>query len=224
MRWGISGGQKKRVTNGEMIVGPTKALFLDEISTVLDSSTTYQIVKCMLQIRHLTEAIILMSLLQLDPETFDLFDDDIILLSEGQILYQGLREHILEFFLEFWVQVTSRKHQEQYWANKPKPYNYISVTEFVTRFKAFHVRLQLENELSIPYDKTKSHKAALVFKKYTIPKMLLLKVSMDRERLLIKRTAPVYIFKTVQIIIVAIIASTVFLKIVELCETFLNTL
>ena len=28
---GISGGQKKRVTTGEMIVGPCKTLFLDEV-------------------------------------------------------------------------------------------------------------------------------------------------------------------------------------------------
>lgn len=82
---------------GEMIAGPTKTLFMDEISTGLDSSTTFQIVKCMQQIAHLTEATILMSLLQPDPETFDLFDD-IILLSEGQIAYQGPREHVLEFF------------------------------------------------------------------------------------------------------------------------------
>lgn len=74
-----------------------KTLFMDEISTGLDSSTTYQIVKCMQQIAHLTEATVLMSLLQPDPETFDLFDD-IILLSEGQIVYQGPREHVLEFF------------------------------------------------------------------------------------------------------------------------------
>ncbi|KAK8970910.1 Pleiotropic drug resistance protein 2 [Platanthera guangdongensis] len=45
MRRGISGGQKKRVTTGEMLVGPAKALFMDEISTGLDSSTTFQIVK-----------------------------------------------------------------------------------------------------------------------------------------------------------------------------------
>ncbi|KAL2544696.1 ABC transporter G family member 40 [Forsythia ovata] len=37
---GISGGQRKRVTTGEMLVGPAKALFMDEISTRLDSSTT----------------------------------------------------------------------------------------------------------------------------------------------------------------------------------------
>lgn len=94
---GISGGQKKRVTTGEMIVGASKALFMDEISTGLDSSTTYQIVKCLQQIVHLTEATVLISLLQPDPETFDLFDD-IMLLSEGQIVYQGPKEHVVEFF------------------------------------------------------------------------------------------------------------------------------
>ena len=38
-----------------------------------------------------------MSLLQPAPKTFDLFDD-VILLSEGKILYQGPKEHALEFF------------------------------------------------------------------------------------------------------------------------------
>ncbi|KAL6563036.1 drug-responsive transcription factor pdr3 [Orobanche hederae] len=31
MRRGISGGQKKRLTLGEMLVGPTKIFFVDEI-------------------------------------------------------------------------------------------------------------------------------------------------------------------------------------------------
>ncbi|KAH9288445.1 hypothetical protein KI387_032562 [Taxus chinensis] len=97
MQRGISGGQKKRVTTGEMIVGPTKTLFMDDISTGLDSSTTFQIVKCLQQFVHIMESTILMSLLQPAPETFELFDD-IILLSEGQIVYQGPRQHILEFF------------------------------------------------------------------------------------------------------------------------------
>lgn len=70
---------------------------MDEISTGLDSSTTFQIVKCLQQIVHLGEATILMSLLQPAPETFDLFDD-ILLISEGQIVYQGPREFVVEFF------------------------------------------------------------------------------------------------------------------------------
>nr|XP_043615513.1 ABC transporter G family member 35-like [Erigeron canadensis] len=221
---GISGGQKKRVTTGEMIVGPTKTLFMDEISTGLDSSTTFQIVKCLQQIVHLTDATVLMSLLQPAPETFDLFDD-IILLSEGQIVYEGPREHVVEFFescgfkcperkgtADFLQEVTSRKDQEQYWADRTKPYRYISVTEFTKRFQRFHVGLRLENELSVPFDKSRSHNAALIFKKYLVSKMDLLKASWDKEWLLIQRNSFVYVFKTVQIIIVAFIASTVFLR------------
>ncbi|KAI8529591.1 hypothetical protein RHMOL_Rhmol12G0236900 [Rhododendron molle] len=204
MQRGISGGQKKRVTTGEMIVGSAKTLFMDEISTGLDSSTTFQIVKCLQQIAHLTEATILMSLLQPALETFDLFDD-IILLSEGQIVYQGPREHILEFFqscgfncpqrkgtADFLQEVTARKDQEQYWADTTKPYRYISVTEFASRFKRFHAGLQLKNELSAPYDKAQSHAAALVYKKYPVPMWELLKASFDKEWLLIKRNSFVF--------------------------------
>ncbi|KAL0006431.1 hypothetical protein SO802_013992 [Lithocarpus litseifolius] len=75
MRRGISGGQKKRLTTGEMIVGPTKALFMDEITNGLDSSTAFQIVTCLQQLVHITDATVLVSLLQPAPETFDVFDD-----------------------------------------------------------------------------------------------------------------------------------------------------
>jgi hypothetical protein len=207
-----------------MIVGPTKVLFMDEISTGLDSSTTFQIVKCLQQIVHLGEATILMSLLQPAPETFELFDD-IILLSEGQIVYQGPREYVLEFFescgfrcperkgtADFLQEVTSKKDQEQYWADKHRPYRYISVSEFAQRFKRFHVGLQLENHLSVPFDKTRSHQAALVFSKQSVSTTELLKASFAKEWLLIKRNSFVYIFKTIQLIIVALVASTVFLR------------
>lgn len=209
---------------GEMIVGPTKTLFMDEISTGLDSSTTFQIVKCLQQVAHLTDATILMSLLQPAPETFDLFDD-IILLSEGQIVYQGPREYVLEFFercgfrcperkgtADFLQEVTSRKDQEQYWADRTRPYKYVPVSEFAAWFKQFHVGMRLDNELSMPFDRSRSHPAALVFTKHSVPRLELLKASFDKEWLLIKKNAFVYIFKTVQIIIIAVITSTVFIR------------
>ncbi|XP_023759510.2 ABC transporter G family member 29 [Lactuca sativa] len=224
MRRGISGGQKKRVTTGEMLVGPAKTLFMDEISTGLDSSTTFQIVKCLQQVVHLTDSTIFMSLLQPAPETFDLFDD-IILLSEGQIVYQGPREYVVEFFescgfmcperkgtADFLQEVTSKKDQEQYWADKSMPYRYIPVTEFSERFNRFHVGENLKKELSVPYDKNKSHKAALVFEKYLVPKMELLKASWDKEWLLMKRNAFIYVFKSIQIVFIAFICTTLYFR------------
>ena len=109
-------------------------------------------------------------------------------------------------------QVTSRKDQEQYWADSKKPYSYISVSEFSKRFRTFHVGANLEKDLSVPYDRFKSHPASLVFKKHSVPKSQLFKVCWDRELLLMKRNAFFYITKTVQIIIMALIASTVYLR------------
>lgn len=97
MRRGISGGQRKRVTTGEMLVGPAKVLFMDEISTGLDSSTTFQIVSSLRQYVHIFSGTAVISLLQPAPEAYELFDD-IILISDGQIVYQGPREYVLGFF------------------------------------------------------------------------------------------------------------------------------
>ena len=68
-----------------MIVGGKKVILADEISTGLDSSTTFQIVRCMQNMVVLRKATILMSLLQPAPETYDLFHD-IMLIAEGEII------------------------------------------------------------------------------------------------------------------------------------------
>ena len=67
---------------GEVLVSPKMVLLMDEISTGLDSSTTYQICSCLRNLAHLRRCTILVSLLQPAPETFALFDD-LLLLSEG---------------------------------------------------------------------------------------------------------------------------------------------
>lgn len=86
------------------------------------------------------------------------------------------------------------------------------MSEFANRFKQFHVGMQLEDELSVPFDKTKGHRAALVYSKYTISTIKLLKACWDKEVLLIKRNAFVYIFKTGQICFLSILTATVFLR------------
>ncbi|XP_019187474.1 PREDICTED: ABC transporter G family member 39-like [Ipomoea nil] len=224
MRRGISGGQKKRLTTGEMLVGPAKVLLMDEISTGLDSSTTFQIVKYMRQLVHVMDVTMVISLLQPAPETYDLFDD-IILLSEGQIVYQGPKENVLEFFektgfkcperkgiADFLQEVTSKNDQEQYWFRKEETYRYISVPEFAEAFDSFHLGNQLAYELSVPYDKPETHPAALVKRKYGISNWELLKACFSREWLLMKRNSFVYIFKTCQITILSIFALSVFLR------------
>ncbi|XP_047094367.1 ABC transporter G family member 48-like isoform X2 [Lolium rigidum] len=221
---GISGGQKKRVTTGEMLTGPARALFMDEISTGLDSSSTFQIVKYVKQLVHVMNETVMISLLQPPPETYNLFDD-IILLSEGYIVYHGPRENILEFFessgfrcperkgvADFLQEVTSKKDQQQYWYREQEQYHHVSVPEFAERFKSFHVGLQILKEMQIPFEKSKTHPAALTTKKYGISSKESLKAVMSREMLLMKRNSFIYIFKVSQLIILGLMAMTVFLR------------
>ncbi|XP_059660861.1 ABC transporter G family member 31 [Cornus florida] len=221
---GVSGGQRKRVTTGEMVVGPRKTLFMDEISTGLDSSTTYQIVKCIGNIVHQMQGTVLMALLQPAPETFDLFDD-LVLLSEGHIVYQGPREEVLEFFeslgfrlpprkgvADFLQEVTSRKDQEQYWADSSKPYVFLSVPQISEAFRNSRFGRSVESSLSLPYDKSKNHPSALSKAKFAVSKSELFWTCFARELLLISRHRFLYIFRTCQVAFVGFVTCTMFLR------------
>ncbi len=107
-----------------MIVGPKRVLFMDEISTGLDSSTTFAIIKYLRDATHNLGYTTAIALLQPAPETYDLFDD-ILLIAEGYLVYHGPREHVLDFFeplgfrcperkgvADFLQEVTSRKDQK----------------------------------------------------------------------------------------------------------------
>ncbi|XP_039132009.1 ABC transporter G family member 31 isoform X2 [Dioscorea cayenensis subsp. rotundata] len=219
---GVSGGQKKRVTTGEMIVGPRKTLFMDEISTGLDSATTYHIVKCMRNFVHEMEATTLISLLQPAPETFDLFDD-LILLSEGHIIYQGPCVNALEFFeslgfslpprkglADFLQEVTSRKDQGQYWSHQSKPYVFLAASKIAEEFRNSRFGKSIESDLAAPVDEAEFLPTALARTKFAISKRQLFKACFSREVLLIGRHSFLYIFRTCQVAIIGIITCTIF--------------
>jgi hypothetical protein len=96
-------------------------------------------------------------------------------------------------------QVTSKKDQKQYWARRDEPYRFVPVKEFATAFKSFHTGRAIANELAVPFDKSKSHPAALTTTRYGVSGKELLKANIDREFLLMKRNSFVYIFRTFQV-------------------------
>lgn len=97
------------------------------------------------------------------------------------------------------LQVTSKKDQQQYWARRDEPYRFITSKEFAEAFQSFHVGRKLGDELAVPFDKSKSHPAALTTEKYGIGKKQLLNVCTEREYFLMKRNSFVYIFKFFQV-------------------------
>ncbi|XP_073011839.1 ABC transporter G family member 45-like isoform X1 [Typha latifolia] len=224
MRRGISGGQKKRVTIGEMLVGFSRCFFMDDISTGLDSSTTFEIIKFLQQMAHLMDLTLVISLLQPPPETFNLFDD-VILLSEGQIAYQGPRENVNEFFelmgfrcpdrkniADFLQEVISKMDQAQYWIGDHSGYRYRSIEDFAESFRSFYLGQLIEKKLHEPFDITKYNAEIKSNGIHTISRWEVFKACFSRETLLIKRNSPVHIFKTIQITFLAFVIMTLFLR------------
>lgn len=73
------------------------------------------------------------------------------------------------------------------------------MSEFAESFKSFHVGRAIQRELATPFDKSKSHPAALTKSKYGASKKELLKACLAREFTLMKRMAIVFILRLIQV-------------------------
>ncbi|KAK9902782.1 hypothetical protein WJX75_005811 [Coccomyxa subellipsoidea] len=223
---GISGGQRKRVTTGEMIVGPKKTLFLDEISTGLDSSTTFLIVKCIRNFTKALQATVLMALLQPPPEVYDLFDD-ILLLCEGHVVFHGPRDEVLPFFTtvgfalperkgiaDFLQEVTSAKDQQQYWADTARQYEFVPVARFAAAFEESPRGRALAAAARDPpvLGKACAEMDPLVRTRYALGAFQIFRAVAHREAVLMLRHSFTYKFRTAQNIFIAFVAGTLFAK------------
>jgi ABC-type multidrug transport system ATPase subunit len=75
----------------------TPLRFLDEISTGLDSAATFDINSTLRSLCHIMQSTLVVSLLQPPPETYDLFDD-VIVMGDGAVAYHGPREGAPAYF------------------------------------------------------------------------------------------------------------------------------
>jgi ABC-type multidrug transport system ATPase subunit len=94
---GVSGGQRRRVTVGEMMQGQNPVACADEISTGLDAAVTYDIIHSIVAFAKAARTTRVVSLLQPGPETFCLFDE-VILLAKGYVVYAGPITEVVEYF------------------------------------------------------------------------------------------------------------------------------
>ncbi|OWZ04694.1 Pleiotropic drug resistance protein transporter, partial [Phytophthora megakarya] len=94
---GVSGGERKRVTTGEMEFGMKYISLMDEISTGLDSAATYDIINTQRSVAHRLRKTVVIALLQPSPEVFSLFDD-VMIMNEGELMYHGPCSQVEEYF------------------------------------------------------------------------------------------------------------------------------
>ncbi|POM58152.1 ATP-binding cassette (ABC) Superfamily [Phytophthora palmivora] len=94
---GVSGGERKRVTTGEMQFGNQQVVMMDEISTGLDSAAAFDIIATQRSFAKKFNKTVVISLLQPSPEIFGLFDN-VLILNAGRVMYNGPREDTLSYF------------------------------------------------------------------------------------------------------------------------------
>uniref|UniRef100_A0A7S3UDR3 ABC transporter domain-containing protein n=1 Tax=Picocystis salinarum TaxID=88271 RepID=A0A7S3UDR3_9CHLO len=231
---GISGGEKKRVTTGEMIVSTRRVLFLDEISTGLDSATTYSVAESLVFVTHKFRLTSLISLLQPPPETYDLFDN-IILLAQGHLLYHGPREGTLPFFsslgfvkpeevdvADFLQQVTTPAGQRKFFVSgkHTRPTEGVeagsqdslimSLQEIQRAFYNCEAGKELLESLNDPVTPSCETNEGLAFRKYTLGFGTLFTNVLSRWITMVVRDKKLWIAKLFQNIVLGIILGTLF--------------
>lgn len=94
---GISGGEKRRVNVGVEIVTKPAFLFADEPTTGLDSQTALVLMQSLKHLSSKSPVTVIASIHQPSPAMFELFDD-LLLLSNGSIVYCGAASLALKYF------------------------------------------------------------------------------------------------------------------------------
>lgn len=93
---GISGGEKKRTAIGVELITHPDVMFLDEPTTGLDSYAAYNVIRMLKQLAA-AGCCVLCTIHQPSSEVFYEFTN-IILVSEGQTVYNGAREDVASYF------------------------------------------------------------------------------------------------------------------------------
>ncbi|KAF9552789.1 P-loop containing nucleoside triphosphate hydrolase protein [Agrocybe pediades] len=103
---GISGGQKRRVTAACAMVTFPRILFLDEVTSGLDSTSAREVVASISALSKAEGMIVIASIHQPSLETITQFTD-VVFLAEGKLCYLG-RVNELEGFFEKWGRPVGR--------------------------------------------------------------------------------------------------------------------
>ena len=93
---GVSGGERKRTSIGMELITNPAVLFLDEPTTGLDTYTAFSIMDTLHSLAAAGRTVVT-TIHQPSSDMFHLFDD-LLILAEGQIVYQGPRTTSVGYF------------------------------------------------------------------------------------------------------------------------------
>ncbi|KAM0752952.1 P-loop containing nucleoside triphosphate hydrolase protein [Meredithblackwellia eburnea MCA 4105] len=98
-RKGISGGEKRRLSIGCILVTLPSVLVLDEPTTGLDSTTAFHLLETLSRLARKGGRVVILSIHQPRSDAFTLFDK-VTLLTSGSVVYSGRTSGILSHFAD----------------------------------------------------------------------------------------------------------------------------
>ncbi|AQK57881.1 ABC transporter G family member 34 [Zea mays] len=122
-----------------------------------------------------------------------------------------LQNNVTSFLQLATDQVTSKMDQKQYWTGDQNKYQYHTIENFAESFRTSYLPLLVEDKLCSP-NNTGKNKEVKVNAGRRVSRWNIFKACFSRELLLLKRNSPVHIFKTIQITVMALVISTLFLR------------
>jgi hypothetical protein len=87
---------------------------------------------------------------------------------------------------------------QQYWA-RSTPYKFVPANVFAAAFEKFDLGRSIKEAAMAPFDKSSSHRSALVRTQYALKAREMFKATMKREWTLMVRNRFLYIFRTFQV-------------------------
>jgi ABC-type multidrug transport system ATPase subunit len=171
---GVSGGERRRVTVAEMLCIGVPVMCCDEISTGLDAATTYDITLLFGLSTRAFNKVTIVSLLQPPPETVANFDD-LVLVSEGRVIYAGPLDGVMDYFnglgyeipvrmdVADWLQALPTQEGLRFIKTEAgaEPQRHLTPKEFSERFYASPLGLDILKRLEEPDKATESDKAII---------------------------------------------------------------
>lgn len=105
---GVSGGERKRVTISEALIGSASVIAWDNSTRGLDASTALDYVRSLRIMTDLSQRTTMATLYQVSESIFDYFDR-IAVIDEGRCIYYGPRDQARKFFYEMGYEAPSRE-------------------------------------------------------------------------------------------------------------------
>ena len=173
------------------------------------AATTYDIVKLIKFGGQMTQTCKIISLLQPPPEVVALFDE-IILLSDGKVIYSGPTENIIDHFgalgyslpermdVADWLQQLPTPDGVRFRTDQSSEISHLSSEEFKEKFDASELGIKTKGKLETTVSQLDSQVKAELSRRYKNSALTSLKLVVGREVLLWWRDKPAIRAKMMQ--------------------------